>query len=113
LVDRDAHFRNRPERLEQQSHYGQLQHIFALKLERRSLLNPSRQSRTLLLALILEARAQLDDRYDYPVVWYEGQLGSGEVVDARTIQCAVGRIPNRQRWWIVDRTYSVGFPDYV
>ena len=45
--------------------------------------------------------AERDDRYGYSVVWYEGALGSGEVVDAGTIQCAVGRIADRRRWWIV------------
>jgi hypothetical protein len=37
-------------------------------------------------------------------------LGSGEVVDARTVQCVVGRVKDRNRWWIIDRSSELAYP---
>ncbi|KAF8594007.1 hypothetical protein BDV93DRAFT_399753, partial [Ceratobasidium sp. AG-I] len=104
LVDLDAHRRNAPERLKAVSHYGQLEHLFALPLAPKSLLNKRNSRQTLLLALIREAPFVAESSYQYPVVWYEGELGSGEVVDAQTIQCVVGRVLDKKRHWIIDRS---------
>ena len=104
LVDQDAHRPRAPERLKAVSHYGQLEHLFALPLAPRSLLNKERRSRTLLLALIKEAPIKAESTYQYPVVWYDQDLGSGEVVDAQTIQCVVGRVHDKKRYWIIDRS---------
>jgi hypothetical protein len=100
----DAHRPRAPERLKEVSHYGQLDRVFALPLRPRTPLNNSEHSRTLLLALILDAPVTVEKTHQYTVVWYEGSLGSGEVVDAQTIQCVVGRIQDDKRYWIVDRS---------
>jgi hypothetical protein len=93
------------ERLERQSQYGELRHILALPIKpRTNVVNPSRHERTLLLALILEAKVETDNSKEYDVMWYNGKLGTGEVVDATTIQCVVGRVRDDKRWWIVDRS---------
>jgi hypothetical protein len=61
--------------------------------------------RTLLLALISEAPVLVEDTYEYKVVSYaQGALKSGEVVNAKTIQCVLGRVLDRGRYWIIDRS---------
>ncbi|KAF8597128.1 hypothetical protein BDV93DRAFT_513593 [Ceratobasidium sp. AG-I] len=86
LVDRRAHQWNAPEDMVQKSHYGQLWRLMALPLEPNTAINPHPRAQTLLLALILEAKAREETTYQYKVVWYEGNLSTGEVVDAETIQ---------------------------
>lgn len=112
-MDRQAHRPNAPEDLQQKSHYGQLDRLFALELRPRSALNPEPMVRTLLLALVLEAPTTREDTYQYSVVWYQGDLSSGEVVDANTIQCVVGRAQDRKRWWIIDRSSELAYPVFV
>ena len=97
----------------QQSYYGQLWRLMALPLEPNTAINPQPHARTLLLALILEAKAQEETTYQYKVVWYEGNLSTGEVVDAETIQCVVGRVCDNKRWYIIDRSSELAHPDIV
>ncbi|KAF8753706.1 Transposase family tnp2, partial [Rhizoctonia solani] len=63
-----------------------------------------KKNRYLLLAQIYEAPIESDEIEDEKLIWYKGKLGTGEVVDVSTIQCAVGRIKDGNRWWIVDRS---------
>jgi hypothetical protein len=65
------------------------------------------------LALILEAPTVREETYQYGVVWYEGDLSTGEVVDANTIQCVVGRVKDRKRWWIIDRSSELAYPVFM
>jgi hypothetical protein len=104
LVDRNASQRNVLVELHQVSHYGRLEHLLVLPLEPHTLLNGSNVPWTLLLALILETKPVVEHTHHYTVVWYDGTLGSGEVVDARTIQCSVGRVRDDNRFWIIDRS---------
>jgi hypothetical protein len=96
------------------SYYGQLHYLFKLPLQPKSIINPSDdESKFLILAFILEAPVVVEDTYEYKVVWYEGKLGTGEVVDARTIQCVIGRIPDNKRWWIIDRSSELAHLEFV
>jgi hypothetical protein len=54
-----------------------------------------------------------EETYEYPVVWYEGDLSSGEVVDASTLVCTVGRVKDNRRWWIVDRISGAGDIEFM
>ncbi|QRW24315.1 Transposase family tnp2 [Rhizoctonia solani] len=107
LADRLAHLPRATPDFVPTSYYGQLQYLFKLPLKPESVVNPSKDgSKYLILAFILEAPVVIEDAYEYRVTWYEGKLGSGEVVDALTIQCAIGRIQDNKRWWIIDRIYT-------
>ncbi|KAB5591793.1 hypothetical protein CTheo_4785 [Ceratobasidium theobromae] len=108
LVDRLAHDRDAPEDLERQSQYGQLRHIFKLEIPRR-VAEKYGTPRQLLLAFILEAPTTIDDANEYKAIWYKGDLMSGEVVDAGTIQCVIGRIYDtvHKVWWLIDRSSSL------
>ncbi|KAB5587833.1 hypothetical protein CTheo_8725 [Ceratobasidium theobromae] len=112
LVDLDDSEPDLPENLERQSQYGELQHVFALPIKCRTpKVNPSRHDRILLLALVLEAKVNIENNGENEVMWYNGKLGSGEVVDLTTVQCTVGRVRDRngKRWWIVDRNVGNKF----
>ncbi|QRW26216.1 transposase domain [Rhizoctonia solani] len=76
------------------SFYGQLQRLFYLPLPPNTIINQEEYPKFLILAFILEANITIKNTYKYQVIWYKGKLGSGEVVNAWTIQCAVGRIPD-------------------
>ena len=89
------------------SQYGQLEHIFALPLKRRPTANDPSKKHILLLALISEAPVLVEDTHEYKVIPYpKGALKSGEVVDAKTIQCLLGRhrVLDQNRYWIIDRS---------
>ncbi|KAG8689625.1 hypothetical protein FRC08_010842, partial [Ceratobasidium sp. 394] len=66
--------------------------------------NPGNKARTLLLALIFEAKTKIESTYEYEVASYSGELSKGETVDVATIQCVVGRVFDRKEWWIIDHT---------
>lgn len=114
-MDQDAHRPRAPERLKAVSHYGQLERLFAFPLPPKSILNKKPRSETLLLALILEAPFKVEETYGHRVVWYKGSLGSGEVVDAQTVQCVVGRVLDDKRTWIIDRSAGceLTFPEFT
>ncbi|KAG8684157.1 hypothetical protein FRC08_013841 [Ceratobasidium sp. 394] len=104
--------RNTPEDLVRKSHYGQVQHVFRLRLPPKIPGNPGNKARTLLLALIFKAKTKVEATYEYEVVSYSGELSKGEIVDVATIQCVVGRVFDRKEWWIIDRTEEM-YPEYV
>ncbi|KDN34296.1 hypothetical protein RSAG8_12621, partial [Rhizoctonia solani AG-8 WAC10335] len=115
LVDRLAHRPRAAPELKERSHYGQLQRVFAIDIPPRTRkINASHtDDRTLLLAFIREANTERSESCGYPVIWYEGDLGSGEVVDANSVQCAVGRIRDDKRWWIIDRSSKLAYPVFT
>ncbi|CAE6424114.1 unnamed protein product [Rhizoctonia solani] len=115
LVDRLAHRPRATPQLKDQSHYGQLQRVFAIDIPPRTRKINSSQTddRTLILAFVQEANTERNDSCGYSVVWYEGNLGSGEVVDANSVQCTVGRIKDDKRWWIIDRSSKLAYPVFT
>jgi hypothetical protein len=112
LVDKHTNFRNVEPLFVRRSCFGQLCHIFALELKKGTPGNmPGDDDLTILLAQIHEAPVQADKAFDYPIYHYE-KLTRFEVVDASTIMCTVGRVHDRGRWAIFDRSGEHGFPDY-
>ena len=113
MVDRLSHRRRADEQLKQQSCYGQLQHLFQLDLPPNSIVNRDEEPQPLLLAMIYEAKVVREESYEYAVIWYEGELSTGEVVDASTIACTIGRVKDNRRWWIVDRSSGTGGIEFI
>ncbi|EUC59326.1 hypothetical protein RSOL_307510, partial [Rhizoctonia solani AG-3 Rhs1AP] len=91
MVDQDADNPSVDERLEPESQYGELRHIFVLTIPPKTpKINPHcKKKRHLLLAQIYEAKFETDEADEHKVIWYKGKLGTGEVVDALTIQCVI------------------------
>ncbi|KAG8773521.1 hypothetical protein FRC12_002497 [Ceratobasidium sp. 428] len=109
-VDLNADFPELPKRLAPRTQYGPLTHVFALRIPPRTKkVNRSRKERVLLLALIHGATFRVDDTEQHEVIWYKNKLGTGEVVDMSTVQCAVEKISDGKRWWIVDRSLDNPF----
>ncbi|KAJ1300030.1 hypothetical protein OPQ81_011150 [Rhizoctonia solani] len=117
LVDQDADLVSADERLEEESQYGELRHVFVLTIPLKTPnINPSRKkNRYLLLAQIYEAPIKSNEIEGEKLIWYKGKLGTGKVVDVSTIQCAVGRIKDGDRWWIVDRSAdnTFAYPEFI
>ncbi|CCO38136.1 hypothetical protein BN14_12301 [Rhizoctonia solani AG-1 IB] len=112
-TDRLAHLPNAKPDFYGKSYYSELKYLFELPLPPQSVVNPEAEPRSLILALILEAETTVDDDYSYKVAWYDGSLGSGEVVDAQTIQCAIGQIKDGNHWWIIDRSLDLAHLEFV
>ena len=96
----DIHSRNHHVEAEFVSNtfYGQLQHIIVLKIPDSAYTS----AETLLLGVI---QACVIEKHDYDLdIHYYSRMGATEVVDIRTIQCAVGRIWDRNQWAIFDRS---------
>ncbi|KAF8597325.1 hypothetical protein BDV93DRAFT_453158 [Ceratobasidium sp. AG-I] len=85
------------------SFYGQLRHVFAFEMKRKTPGNPSAEDKLLLLAQVQEAPVEEDKAFETPVYHYKN-LGAHEVVDASTIMCVVGRVHDRKYWYIIDRS---------
>ncbi|KAF8673611.1 hypothetical protein RHS04_07614 [Rhizoctonia solani] len=117
MVDQDAELVLVSKHLEEESQYGKLQHVFVLTIPPKTpKINPAlKKNRYLLLAQIYKAPIESDKIEDKKLIWYKGKLGTGEVVDVSTIQCAVGRIKDGNRWWIVDRSTNntFAYPEFI
>ncbi|CAE6475948.1 unnamed protein product, partial [Rhizoctonia solani] len=73
MVDQDADDASADERLEEESQYGKLRHIFVLAIPPKTPnINAHRKDkRYLLLAQIHEAKVDTDERDEYKVLWYK------------------------------------------
>jgi hypothetical protein len=101
LVDRFAHQRRRISQFELRNFYGQLLRILIINVPESQ--NGQIQSQTLAYALIKSVRLinPSADRIKY----YE-DFGPMEFVDLNQVKCAIGRIKDRGRWAIIDRSTS-------
>ncbi|KAH9928241.1 hypothetical protein B0H21DRAFT_700388, partial [Amylocystis lapponica] len=101
LVDKNAHVRNRPVILEPRTFYGQLQQILVIEL---SAIPSSAHStsKTFILALIQVCNVK-EDMCTLDIHYYS-QMGRLEVVNVTTIQCVIGRVSDRNRWAVIDRS---------
>lgn len=112
LVDKFANQRNRPSVFELHTFYGELQNIFAIKLQ-GSTGSTSGHQETVVLAGIRACK--LDERAPpggLDIHYYTTE-GRYEVVDINNIQCLVGRIRDREQWAIIDRSGSLARAMYI
>jgi hypothetical protein len=101
FVDRHArHMRKTPD-FEEQNFFGQLGRILLLELPSAPKLHLAEPT-TVIVAVIREVKAKLRDG-----IYYYKELGLDEVVDLETIQCVVGRIQDRGKWALIDRSDSM------
>ncbi|EJF66331.1 hypothetical protein DICSQDRAFT_78704 [Dichomitus squalens LYAD-421 SS1] len=96
----DIHARNHHIQAEYEGNtfYGQLQHIIVLEMPTGTFTS----GETLILGVIQSCAVE---RHNHDLdLHYYSRLGATEVVDIQTIQCAVGRIRDRNEWAILDRS---------
>jgi hypothetical protein len=104
LVDKNMRYRNRPVVLELATFFGQVIHIFVVRLgisKRLKLKAPE----TLILAAIRTC-ANVKSRDSSGSSFYYTQGGCLEVVDMNCIQCVIGRIKDGHDWAILDRNHG-------
>ena len=109
LVDQNANYRNRPVVLLPAVFFGQLQHIFAVHLGTSRTLKLAQPTTLILAAIRTCADPELKDNGIY---YYERE-GRMEVVDIRCVQCVIGRVADRGRWAIIDRSEDATRPVFV
>lgn len=111
LIDKNARYRSKPVELEPATFFGQLRHIFVVRLgvsKRLKLKKPE----TLILAAIRSC-ANVQTRgsgYNIPFYKQEGPL---ELVDMNCVQCVVGRMKDGNEWAILDRNRNNAVPEFV
>jgi len=91
--------RRTPE-FEEQDFFGQLGRILILEIPSAPKLHLAEPT-TIIVAVIREVKAKLTDG-----IYYYKEFGLDEVVDLETVQCVVGRIQDRGRWALIDRSNS-------
>jgi hypothetical protein len=101
LVDKFAHQRRRTSEFELRDFYGQLLRLLIINIPESQ--NDRVQPQTLVYALIKSVKL-IDSTAD-GIKYYEN-FGSMEFVDLNQVKCVVGRIMDRGRWAIVDRSTS-------
>ncbi|KAH9935848.1 hypothetical protein B0H21DRAFT_813369 [Amylocystis lapponica] len=105
LVDINAKFPRRPVILQKCTFYGQLQHLVVIRLTPYTRLNIAEPTTIIFAAirscLVDSSHSELDIHF-YP----QGAAGVGplDLVDVTCVQCLVGRVPDGQRWAIIDRS---------
>ena len=109
LVDKNANHWNRPVVLEPEVFFGQLQHIFVVYLGVSKSLKLANPTTLILAAIHVCSDPQLKDNN----VYYYKQEGRTEVVDMNCIQCAIGRVTDRGRWAIIDRSEDSTRPVFI
>jgi hypothetical protein len=101
FVDRNArHLKKAPD-FEERNFFGQLGRILVLELPMAQKLHLTEPT-TVIVAVIREVKAKLIDG-----IYYYEEFGADEVVDLETIQCVVGRIKDRGKWALIDRSDRV------
>jgi hypothetical protein len=101
LVDKFAHQRRRTSEFELRDFYGQLLRLLIINIPESQ--NDRVHPQTLVYALIKSVKL-IDSTAD-GIKYYEN-FGSMEFVDLNQVKCVVGRIMDRGRWAIVDRSTS-------
>ena len=118
LVDKYTRQARRQPKYELKTFYGQLQHIYAIRLP-----GPCEDLRleapvTVILATIRNCVVDKADAYGHGLsgnldIRYYSNDGAIDVVDVTSVQCLVGRIRDRNKWAIIDRSGPLARALYV
>ena len=110
LVDKNARHTRRPVILEPKIFFGQLQHIFVVRLNASPELRL--QACTTLILAAIRTCSEPQVKGENGICYYsrEGRL---EVVDIVCVQCLVGRVKDGNEWAIVDRSNDSARPVFV
>ena len=101
MVDKFAHQRRRKSHFELCDFYGQLLRLIIISVPESQ--NDQIQPQTLVYALIKSVK--VINPTSNGIKYYE-EFGSMEFVDLNQVKCVIGRIMDRGRWAIVDRSTS-------
>lgn len=99
-MDKYARQRQREPEFEKRTYFGQLQHIFAVRLPAIIALKLTEPSIIFLAAI----RACVVEAFDPLGTQYYSKLGQLAIIDVACLQCVVGRVKAGKLWAIIDRT---------
>ncbi|GBE81876.1 hypothetical protein SCP_0402500 [Sparassis crispa] len=111
LVDKNARYHNRPVVLEKTTFYGQVRRLFICKLNRAPSIGLQQPSTSVLLAAI--RTCDIEETDNVLDIHYYSKMGRLDIVDITTIQCVVGRVHDRQRWAVIDRSGTLSRAIYI
>lgn len=98
MVDKYARYRNRRSEYVKRTFFGQAKRVLVLDLPvtpQLGLFSPST-----VIYVVVEA---LKVRVENNLIYYS-ETGPIELVDLETVQCLIGRVWDRNRWGIIDRS---------
>ncbi len=110
LVDINARYRNRAIVYEKQTYYGQLKQVLQFDLAPVPECDIPNTT-PLIVAVIQVCNIDADD-HNLDIHYYT-RLGAVQYVDITTVQCVVGRIKDRGRYAIIDRSGSLSCALYT
>jgi hypothetical protein len=114
LVDKYARQARRRPEYELQTFFGQLQHIYLIQFPTACRDLRIDQASTIILASI--RTCILNDsvpQLEHLGIKHYSAEGAVHVIDITSLQCLVGRIRDRNRWAIIDRSGSLARALYV
>jgi hypothetical protein len=88
---------------ELQTFFWQLQSIVAIPIPRSKELK-MKEPQNLCLAVIRQVHATLPNAHGVPPIPFYSQSGALDPTDIKSIQCIVGRVEDRRKWGLVDRS---------
>jgi hypothetical protein len=114
LVDKYARQARRRPEYELQVFYGQLQHIYVIQFrEFCGQLGVNHPSAIILASIRTCILDNPLPQLECLGIKYYSKEGAVHVVDMTCVQCLVGRIRDRNRWAIIDRSRSLALALYV
>jgi hypothetical protein len=105
-VDRNTNAKNKQPDMVLDTFFGELQRIVKIEVPATSQLN-LREPQTLFFAVVKQCNA----KHTKGGFWEYMALGGLEAVDLGLVQCVVGRVFDRGKWVIVDRSGDHAHPD--
>ncbi|RPD71195.1 hypothetical protein L226DRAFT_547468 [Lentinus tigrinus ALCF2SS1-7] len=109
---RNARYRNRPAIMEPRTFYGQLLHILVIDVKPIPTAVPPKTTDTKLVLGVIRTCVTDGDHNVLDIHYYKNH-GRVEVVEITTIQCVVGRVKDRGRFAIIDRSGALARPEFV
>ena len=97
-VDRNANAKNKTPDMVLKTYFGELQRIIKINVPATSELN-IKEPQALFFAIVKQCKATRREGF-----WEYTTLGGLEAVDIGLVQCVVGRIFDRGKWVIIDRS---------
>lgn len=98
-VDRNARAKNKHPDMVLKTFFGELQQIVKIDLPATSQLNLE-EPQMLIYAIVKQCNAKQSNEG----LWEYKELGGLEAIDIGLVQCVVGRIFDRGKWVIIDRS---------
>jgi hypothetical protein len=114
LVDKFARQARRQPEYELQTFYGQLQHIYTIQFKEPCPALGLNEPSTVLLAAIRTCTLDTPDAQLQGLdIHFYSTEGGLHVIDITSLQCLIGRIKDRNRWAIIDRSGSLARALYM